>query len=162
MKVNLLNGGCCMILSFCGHASFSATEALEKCLLKFLDGVIGQEPAFFYLGGYGAFDEFAYATCKKYKETHPNVRLVYITPYITEEYQKKVLALETKRYDEIIYPEIENKPLRFAISYRNQWMMEKADIVIAFVAHDWGGAYKSYQYAKRKGKRIFNLANTEP
>ena len=69
--------------------------------------------------------------------------------------------MEKDKYDEIIYPEIENKPLRFAISYRNQWMMQKADIVIAFVEHDWGGAYKTYQYAKRKGKRIFNLANTE-
>ena len=149
-----------MVISFCGHASFSASETVEKCLLDFLNEEIGQDPVSFYLGGYGAFDEFAYSVCKKYREKHANARLAFITPYITEAYQKRVLSLEKDRYDEIIYPEIENKPLRFAISYRNQWMMEKADVVIAFVEHDWGGAYKSYQYAKRKGKKIFNLAST--
>ena len=150
-----------MIITFCGHATFVGTKETESRLLDFFDQAIGQETVEFYLGGYGAFDEFAYTSCKKYKETHRDARLVFITPYITEQDQKKVLSLEKARYDAILYPEIEDKPLRFAISYRNQWMMEHADVVIAFVERDWGGAYKSYQYAKRKGKRIFNLANTE-
>jgi hypothetical protein len=40
-------------------------------------------------------------------------------------------------------------------------MMEKADYVIAYVSHNWGGAYTTYKYAKRKGKEIFNLAKME-
>ncbi len=150
-----------MIITFCGHATFVGTKEMENRLLDCFDQVACQESIDFYLGGYGAFDEFAFAACKKYKEMHIDTRLIFITPYITEQYQKKVLFLEKDRYDEILYPAIENKPLRFAISYRNQWMIEKADLVIAFVERDWGGAYKSYRYAKRKGKRIFNLANRD-
>lgn len=95
---------------------------------------------------------------KKYQKTHPNISLAFVIPYLTIEYQKKHLLEKEKIYDTIIYPPIEDKPLKFAISYRNRYMMEKADIVIAYVTHSWGGAYQSYQHAKRKGKIIFNLA----
>ena len=77
---------------------------------------------------------------------------------MTQEYQQKHLTKLQMKFDEILYPPLEGKPLRFAISYRNQYMMEKADFVIAYVDHDWGGAYKAYRYAKRKGKVVFNLA----
>lgn len=114
-----------------------------------------------YLGGYGDFDDFAYDCCKKYKKSHPNVTLVYVTPYITVEYQKKHLNCEKKRYDLILYPEIESIPKRYAITYRNKYMAEKADYIVAYVSHAWGGAYTMFKYAKRKGKEIFNLADFE-
>jgi uncharacterized phage-like protein YoqJ len=112
-----------------------------------------------YLGGYGGFDSFAYTCCKKYQSTHRNITIWFITPYITESYQKNRLEHYSRMYDGIIYPEIENKPLKFAITYRNRWMVEKSDYVIAYVDHAFGGAYKTYRYAKTKGKRIINLAS---
>ena len=63
------------------------------------------------------------------------------------------------RYDAILYPEIEDKPLRFAITYRNKYMVERADYVIAYIDHDWGGAYTAYKHAIRKNKSIFNLGS---
>lgn len=110
-----------------------------------------------YLGGYGDFDGFAYDCCKKYKATHPKVSLLFITPYMSMEYQKNNLDYLQARYDDIIYPEIEDKASKFAISYRNKWMVEKADYIVAYVDHDWGGAYTTYKYAIRKEKFIFNL-----
>ena len=114
-----------------------------------------------YLGGYGGFDNFAYDCCKKFKETHSKVSLVFVTPYLTAEYQKNHLNYQKTRYDAIIYPEIENKPPRYAITYRNKYMVEKADFVVAYITHDWGGAYKTYQYAKSKKKPIFNVFGEE-
>ena len=35
---------------------------------------------------------------------------------------------------------IENIPPRFAIHYRNKFMVEAADIVVTCVKHSWGGA----------------------
>ena len=64
-------------------------------------------------------------------------------------------------YDETVYPEIEKKPLRFAIVYRNRWMVEMADYVVAYINRDWGGAYKTYEHAKRKKKPIFNIGSLE-
>ena len=49
--------------------------------------------------------------------------------------------------------------MRFAITYRNRFMIEKSDFVIVYVEHSWGGAYSAYKYALKKGKQIYNLAN---
>lgn len=148
-----------MIVTFCGHTQFCKSKELERSLLAFLEEKVGETPTDMYLGGYGEFDAFAYECCKKYKQTHNNVSIVYITPYITEGFAKNYLQAQKTRYDFILYPEIENKPLRFAIVYRNQYMVDKADLVVAYVSHRWGGAYKTYRYAQRKGKKILNLAD---
>lgn len=150
-----------MIVTFCGHADFLKSEKYEQILLNLLEKVVGDRPAEMYLGGYGGFDDFAYDCCKKYKRTHPGISLVFVTPYLTEAYQKDHLKNQENRFDYILYPEIENKPKKFAIVYRNKYMVEKADVVIAYVMHDFGGAYATYTYAKRKGKEIFNLAQRQ-
>ena len=150
-----------MIITFCGHSQFTRTAEYEQKILAFLEEKVGNKPADFYLGGYGSFDAFAYDCCKKYKATHPDASLIFITPYMTVEYQKNHLDYQKKRYDDIIYPEIEDKPPRFAITYRNRWMVEQSDYVICGITHDWGGAYKTYQYAKRKKKHIYNVTDKE-
>ena len=148
-----------MIITFCGHAQFSKTKGYERKILDFLENKVGNQSADMYLGGYGDFDSFAYECCNKYKQTHPNVTLVFVSPYLAVEYQKNYLQYQKQRYDVILYPEIEEKPKRYAIIYRNQYMVEKADYVIAYVSRGWGGAYATYKYAKRKGKIIFNLGD---
>ena len=70
-----------MVITFCGHVDFCYSKEYEQKVLHFFEEKIGQNRAEFYLGGYGGFDKFAYNCCKKYKETHPNVILVFITPY---------------------------------------------------------------------------------
>ncbi len=146
-----------MIVSFCGHAQFHKTEEYKQKILALLEEKVGDRPVEFYLGGYGSFDGFAYDCCKKYKETHTKVSLIFVTPYLTAEYLKKRLDFHKARYDSIIYPEIEDKPKRYAIAYRNKYMVEKSDFVVAYITHDWGDAYKTYRYAKRKKKSIFNI-----
>ena len=146
-----------MIVTFCGHAQFTGAKEYEKRILSFLEEKIGNQFAEMYFGGYGGFDWFVYECCKKYKEMHPNVSLIFVTPYLNIDNQ----LIQEKKYDSIIYPEIENKPKRYAITYRNEYMVEKADYVIAYVSHDWGGAYTTYRYAKKLGKEIFNLAEFE-
>ncbi len=150
-----------MVITFCGHSNFVKAEEHEQKILDFLQEKVGNAPCDFYLGGYGAFDNFAYSCCKKYKENHSNVSLIFVSPYMTVEYQKNHLEYQKTRYDCIVYPEIENKPPKFAIYYRNRYMVEKADYILAFVKYDFGGAYQAYKYAKRKGKQIYNLAEFE-
>ena len=150
-----------MIVTFCGHSKFSASMEYERKILSFLEEWVGDNVAEMYLGGYGEFDGFAYTCCKKYKQSHPSVKLVFVTPYITVEYQKNILEYQKTRYDEIIYPEIENVPLKFAIPCRNKWMVEKADFVICAIDHKCGGAYKTYNHAKRKEKQVFNIIDTD-
>ena len=61
-------------------------------------------------------------------------------------------------YDDSTYPPLEEVPRRYAISRRNEWMVDQADVVVAYVDHGWGGAAKTLEYAKRKNKRIINIA----
>ncbi len=147
-----------MIITFCGHSDFVKTKEYEQKLLDILEERAGNNSTEMYLGGYGNFDSFAYECCKKYKETHPNTALVFVTPYMTLEYQKNHLEYQKTLYDNIIYPNIEDKPMRFAISYRNKYIIEKADIVISCITHQYGGAYTTYKYAKKLCKEIFNIA----
>ena len=146
-----------MIITFCGHSTFTPTPEYEQKLLSLLHELVVDGNTVFFLGEYGAFDAFAYECCKKFKATHPNVKLIFVTPYISPEYQKNYLNHQEKRYDHIIYPPLENVPPKFAISRRNKWMVQKADLVIAYIRHDWGGAYKTYQHARRLGKKICDL-----
>ena len=60
------------------------------------------------------------------------------------------------RYDSTVYPPLENVPRRFSISHRNRWMVESADVVVAYVLHDWGGAATTLRCAKQKKKQIIS------
>ena len=148
-----------MIITFCGHSQYTDSGADEQKIISLLTAIVGDHHAEFYLGGYGAFDAFALKCGKEYQKTHPNVKLVFVTPYLTPSYQKTHLNDAEKQFDEILYPALENVPPKFAISHRNKWMIEQADAVIAYVQYAWGGAYQSYLHAKRKKKMIYNLTD---
>ena len=38
-------------------------------------------------------------------------------------------------------------------------MVDEADIVVAYVLHDWGGAAKTLDYAMRKGKTVIRFGD---
>ncbi|MBQ9803148.1 MAG: hypothetical protein IJW51_08805 [Clostridia bacterium] len=150
-----------MIITFCGHSQYEESAEDEEKILSLLTELVGDRHAELYLGGYGSFDAFARKCGKKFQKTHPNTKLVFIPPYITIDYQKNHLNAEKDLYDEILYPSLEDKPLKFAILYRNKWMAERADCVIAYITHDWGGAYQTYKHAKRQNKPLYNISDNE-
>ena len=47
---------------------------------------------------------------------------------------------------------------RFAISYRNKWMLQQCEIVVTYFTHDYGGAAKFAELARKQGKVVINLA----
>ena len=146
-----------MIITFCGHSNFSFDNTIKQKLKELLLQEIRKNPACkFYLGGYGDFDSLCLNILKEMKADFPTIELLFITPYLDDNYSK----LETAKlyYDGIIYPPLENVPRRFCISKRNEWMVDEADLVIAFVKYSWGGAAKTLEYAKRKKVEFFNLA----
>ena len=57
-------------------------------------------------------------------------------------------------YDEIIYPEIESVPPRYAIIKRNKWMVEKADCIIVYVNRRFGGAYTALKHGVNKKRKL--------
>ena len=146
-----------MTITFCGHSNFLFDNTVKEKLRELLLQEIRKNPTCkFYLGGYGDFDSLCLNILKEMKADFPTIELLFITPYLDDNYSK----LETAKlyYDGIIYPPLENVPRRFCISKRNEWMVDEADLVIAFVKYSWGGAAKTLEYAKRKKVEFFNLA----
>lgn len=49
-------------------------------------------------------------------------------------------------------------PKRFAISWRNKWMLKQVDTVITYVTHPASGAWEFEKLAVKQGKRVINIA----
>lgn len=93
---------------------------------------------------------------KQYKISHPNARIIFVTPYLNKWLDERKDYIE-KEYDEILYPELEQTPLKFAISKRNEWMVKQADYVFAYVNTHYGGAYNALLFAAKHNKPYMNL-----
>lgn len=148
-----------MIITFCGHSAiYEGREELQSNVLSAINEFAKEEDVTFYLGGYGDFDWIALRAAKEYKDKHPDSQLLFILPYLTDEFfEHKEMYL--KECDDTIYPEVEKTPKRFAISKRNEWMVKSADYVIAYVNHSWGGAVKTLEYAVRHKKSYINFGS---
>lgn len=87
------------------------------------------------------------------------------TVYPQIEYAVALAYLPKKKEDalppeETLFPEgIEAVPKRFAIPWRNRWMLDRADFIICYTCHSWGGAARFVREAKRKNRRIIELSN---
>ena len=145
-----------MIFAFFGHSDFFFDNYQKDCFLKMLEDSLDTSPAEFYIGGYGGFDTFARNCCLEFKKVHEDAKVILVTPYIT---LNKNLEAFSKECDEVLYPSLESVPPRYAISARNRWMADKADIVICYVNHAWGGAYAACKYCVTKGKKLINLGS---
>lgn len=147
-------------ISFFGHRDFIASEGVKRKLTDLLTELSSSNDYIeFFFGGYGSFDSFAYSCVKE--ASLPDARRIFVTPYITESYQKNHLEYIKQNYDEIIYPEIENVPLKFAITARNRWMVEQSDLIIFYVGRKFGGAYDALLHSLRSGKKTVNLGGLE-
>ena len=145
-----------MIVTFCGHKNFCRQDDEEKRLTDLLRATLREHPdAVFYLGDYGQFDLFCNSVLRALQKDFPRMRRVFVTPYLDPEYRH--LWEAEGFYDEILYPFHDPVLPRYAIDKRNRWMIERADLVIAHVDHDYGGAAKTVRHALRQKKRCHNL-----
>ena len=149
-----------MIVTFVGHSSLRKSDELFRLIKETIcDNIDKREKNIFYCGGYGDFDEICRSVCCELKKDFENIEIVFVTPYFSLQGQKKADSfLKLGLYDSFVYPELENVPLKFAIEHRNRWMVENADLIISYVEKQYGGAYKTFSFAKKRGKRIINLS----
>lgn len=139
-----------MVVTFCGHKQVENEDQVRQWLENAVDGLIQEGADVFYLGGYGGFDRMALSAVNKTKEAHPSVRAILVLPYLDR-------SMDLDAYDGSIYPPLEKVPRRYAISRRNRWMVDQADVVVAYVIHEWGGAATTLRYAEAKKKTIMRF-----
>ena len=106
----------------------------------------------FYVGNHGGFDHMVRAALRELAQQYPHIDYVVVLAYLPQ-------SNEDDDYSDTVFPEgIETVPKRFAISWRNRWMLQQADVVVSYVTHDWGGAAQFVQQARRKEKHIICFA----
>ena len=140
-----------MTVTFFGHKD--TPKEIEPTLRSTLiDLIENKNVTVFYVGNNGDFDTMVRFQLEELSHTYPitySVVLAYL-PTKKSEYDD---------YTNTILPEsIETKPKRFAISYRNKWMIQQSDIVVTYVTHSFGGAAQFKNTAERKGKTIIELS----
>ncbi|MBQ8237472.1 MAG: hypothetical protein IJZ39_04935 [Oscillospiraceae bacterium] len=136
-----------MNVTFCGHSDVSNPEEVRAWLYEKVEQLILLDADMFLLGGYGAFDRMAASVVWDLKQKYPQIQSVLVKPYLDRE-------MDESKYDWTVYPGLETVPKRYAISHRNRYMVDKANFVVAYVLHSWGGAAQTLEYANQKKKSI--------
>lgn len=148
-----------MIITFLGHRSLvNGTTLFENVKSIISENINSHEKISFYCGGYGDFDHLCFRACRDVQKNNPNCEIVFVTPYIIS--SKLPQNTDVTLYDSILYPPLEKVPPKIAILRRNEWMIDQADLIIAYVTYSHGGAYTGMKYAKRNRKRVINLAES--
>lgn len=62
----------------------------------------------------------------------------------------------------VMPPDFERYPKRFAIDYRNRYMLRESDYVVVYVIKTYGGAAKFAHMAESQRKTVINIAKTPP
>ena len=146
-------GGDILVVTFFGHAEIHDAETIKAELCKTVEKLTIEGANEFLLGGYGNFDLLAAKVVYEAKKIRPDIRSFLVIPYPDARY-------DVSLYDGTVYPSLENVPKKLAISKRNEWMADSADVVVSYVVHSWGGAAAALKYCLRKKKRI--IAIREP
>ena len=149
-----------MIITFFGHSKiYNCADLASEIENTILNQIIKDEKITFYCGGYGDFDNLCAKVCKSIKQNGVHCEILLVIPYLPETGRTDIRCkIDSSFYDGSIYPPLERVPKRLAILKRNEWMIDKSDLIIGFVKHDYGGAYTALEYARRKGKNVINIA----
>ena len=140
-----------MTVTLFGHKD--TPKEIEPTLRSTLiDLIENKNVTVFYVGNNGSFDTMVRRQLENLSQIYPitySIVLAYL-PGKKNEYDD---------YTNTIFPEgIEAVPKRFAISWRNKWMLSQSDIVVTYVAHNFGGAWRFKTLAEREGKPIIELS----
>ena len=142
-----------MICTFFGHRD--APSRREGKIRETIERLILEGATCFYVGNNGNFDSMVHRQLKQLSVEYPHIHYYVVLAYMPTAKDE----FDITDYGETIYPEgLESVPPRFAISKRNKWMIEKADIVVTYVKYSTGGAAQAKKIAERKGKMVIDMA----
>lgn len=141
--------------AFCGHRQIiHETNLLHTHLFQTVMGLVEQEGfRCFQVGNYGDFDYLAASLCFEVKKQVPDIFVKLVLPY----YRPHISSFEKQwqqKFDSVVIPELYETPYPFRILKANQYMVDSADLILCYVISTIGGAAKTLQYARSKGKRV--------
>ena len=140
------------VCTFFGHRD--CPETIKPKLRETLvDLIIHHGVDMFYVGHQGRFDVIVRSALRELRKEYPQIDYTVVLAYMP---RKKI---EYEDFSDTMLPEdIETVHPRFAISWRNNWMIKQSDYVVTYITHSWGGAAQFAERAERQKKKVFNVA----
>lgn len=141
----------------CGFGHRNVFENISDKLDQAIESAIQQGCEIFYTGAMGNFDSLFSSAIRRAKKNYPQIKLICVKPYFTNDINTNkdyYVAL----YDDIIIPdELADIHYKAAINARNRWMIDNSDIIVVYTVRNYGGAYEALKYAKRNRRTVFTI-----
>lgn len=147
-------------VAFFGHRELShfreaeiRTEETVRALMhekKYVEFLVGRN---------GVYDQIVSSTIRRVQKAlgKENSAHVLVLPNETAEFRNNRDSF-LSYYDEVRIPEeMTDVYFRRAITERNRYMVDAADLVLCCIERKNGGAWTAAQYAIRSGKEVRNL-----
>jgi len=141
------------VCTFFGH-SYCPETVKPRLRETLVDLIETQGVDVFYVGNHGDFDRMTRSLLRELSAQYPHIRYAVVLAYVPQKRDE----FDQRDWSDTMLPEgIERVPPRFAISWRNRWMLDRADIVVTYITHSWGGAAQFAELAEKKGKLVVGL-----
>ena len=138
-----------MVCTFFGHKD--APSNIKMRLEEIIEALINEGVKNFYVGNNGNFDFYVQGVLENIVKKHNDIRFSVVLSTINE------TAIGAKQKYTVFPEGLENALPKFAISKRNDWMINNSQIVITYVRHNFSNSHKWLEKAKKKGLRVINL-----
>lgn len=139
------------VCTFFGHRDCpdSIKNKLREVLIELISN---NDVDMFYVGNQGRFDSIVRGVLLELKQEYPKINYAVVLAYMPGK------QTEYDDYSDTILPEgIESVHPHYAISWRNNWMLQQSDYVVTYTTHTWGGAAQYATKSKKQGKFVVNL-----
>ena len=139
-----------MICTFFGHGDSpdSVKNALKEAIMSLIKT---RNVKMFFVGNNGNFDYMAQCVLKEVSESNSNVEYLIVLSNPCEN-------VNSEQKQKTIFPEeLDRVPPRFAISKRNEWLINNSDLAIVYERSIVTNTYKWVEKSRKKGLEIINL-----
>jgi len=151
---------CC----FTGHRHLPENQRSD--IVARLDGIvvslIHSGYCYFGIGGALGFDTLCSKTILRLRQSYPQIKLILVLPCVSQ--ADKWPPADAATYqeimghaDKVVY--ISQEYTRDCMFKRNRHLVDHSSVCICYLEKMTGGTAYTVEYAKKRGLRIFNLAN---
>lgn len=152
-----------MYCSFFGHRDYGNDS--EYCLMSVIERLIfTADVDVFYVGNKGAFDRAVHRALKFFKKKYPYIKVYIVLDCVNpfadgkfKEDEREYLE-ELENFEFLVPDGIENVPKRYAMSYRNEWMIKECDIAVVYCLYSGTNTQKYVDKLNRKNKIVVNIS----
>lgn len=141
------------VCTFFGHHDCPA-EVKPKLREVLIDLIENHSVDMFYVGNKGAYDWIVRSVLQELSQEYAHIHYAVVLERMPGKRDEDI----PEDYSDTMLPEgIEEVSPRFAIVWRNKWMLRQSDYVVTYVTHSWGGATQFAAMAERQKKTVIRL-----